>query len=142
MKHFAKCILLRYETALSLQWTELPLSSLSMAEVLKWTPDETHQCEAIADMKVADAARLFGFTPLLISGFACAASAVDELQMASLFRAPERELFRVVAEWRKQLEAAEKRGGETDDLFSPVMADIVGAAAMLPRRKKLPGSKQ
>ena len=143
VKHFAKCILLRYETALSLQWTELPLSSLSMAEVLKWTPDETHQCEAIADMKVADAARLFGFTPLLISGFACAASAVDELQMASLFRAPERELFRVVAEWRKQLEAAEKRGGETEDLFSPVMADFVGAAAAAPsRKKKLPGSKQ
>ena len=79
MKHFATCILFRYENALGLQWTELPLSSLSMAAVLKWTPDETHQCEAIADMKVADAARLFGFMPLLVSGFACAASAVDEL---------------------------------------------------------------
>ena len=143
VKHFTKCVLFRYEQALGLHWAELPLSSLSMAAVLRWTPDETHQCEAIADMKVADAARLFGFSPLLISGFACAASAVDELQMASLFRAPERELFRVVAEWRKQLEAAEKRGGETEDLFSPVMADFVGAAAApLRGKKKLPGSKQ
>ena len=140
VKHFTKCVLFRYEHALGLQWTELPLSSLSMAAVLRWTPDGTHQCEAIADMNVADAARLFGFSPLLISGFACAASAVDELQMASLFRAPERELFRVVAEWRKRLETAEKEGGETDDLFSPVMADFVCAAAKPPRGKKLLGS--
>ena len=62
--------------------------------------------------------------------------------MASLFRAPERELFRVVAEWRKQFEAAEKRGGETDDFFSPVMADFVGAAVTPQCGTKLPGSKQ
>ncbi len=82
------------------------------------------------------------FAPLLISGFACAACAVDQLQMASLLGAPERELFRVFAEWRKKLETAEKEGGETDDLFSPVMADFVGAAAKLPGGKKLPGSKK
>ena len=62
--------------------------------------------------------------------------------MASLFRAPERELFRVVAAWRKKLETAEKEEGETDDLFSPVMADFVDVAAKLPRGKKLPCSEE
>ena len=82
------------------------------------------------------------FAPLLISGFACAACAVDELQMASLFRAPDRELFRVVADWRKEFEKAEKEEGETDDLFSLVMADFVEAAEKLPRGKKLPCSEE
>ena len=74
------------------------MSSLSMPAVLKWTPDGTGQCEAIADMPLGEVVRVFGYSPLLISGFTCFASAVDEFQMASLFRAPERELFRVVAE--------------------------------------------
>ncbi len=93
-KNFAKGILFRYETALGIEWTEPPLSSLSMAAVLKWTPDETGQCDAIVDMPLGEAARVFGYSPLLISGFTCFASAVDEFQMSRLFRAPERDLSR------------------------------------------------
>ena len=133
-KHFAKCVLLRYETALQIQWAEPPLCSLSMAAVLKWTPDETGQCDAIANMALGEAVRVFGYSPLLVSGFACFASAVDELQMSLLFRAPERDLFGVVAKWRKELEAASPEIETVvfqADLFSPVMADFCEAAAQL-----------
>ena len=105
-KHFAKCMLFRYETALEIEWTEPPLGSLSMAAVLQWTPDERGFCDVIADMPLREAVRVFGYSPLLISGFACFASAVDEVQMACLFQAADRDLFGVVAKWRKELEAA------------------------------------
>ena len=96
---------------------------------------EHGQCEAIADMPLGEVVRVFGYSPLLISGFTCFASAVDEFQMSCLFRAPERDLFGVVAKWRKELETASAEEGETDgflsDLFSPVMVDFCDAAGQL-----------
>ncbi len=82
------------------------MCSLSTEAVLKRTPDETGQCDVIADMFLGEAAGVFGSSPLLISGFACFESAVEELQLSCLFRAPKRDLFGVVAKWRKELETA------------------------------------
>ena len=130
-KHFAKCILYEYETELGLDWMLPPLCSLSMADVLRWTPDETHQCDAILEMSTGKAACIFGCSPLAISGHACFASAVDADQVHDLFRACDRDLFAVVARWQKELEAAwaeDDSGGLLLDMFSPVMLDFCDAA--------------
>ena len=131
-KLFAKRMLNRYEASLGIDWTVPPLCSLSMTDVLRWTPGEVHQRDAILDALAGEAARLFGFSPLASSGHVGFVSTVDSVHASMLFRTPDRELFGFVARWHRELEAAwedDDSGGFLLDHVRPAMSDFGEAAA-------------
>ena len=125
IKHFTRSVLLAWDDLVwHIDWASPPFDSMKMKQVLRWTPDENHECDPVANLTCKEVHRAFGLSPLWVSCWACFAGFLTASDEEALLRTPERQFLRPVESFEKALH----NEFSMEDTFTPTMRDFLGVA--------------
>ena len=125
IKHFTRSVLLAWDDLVwHIDWASSPFDSMKMKQVLRWTPDENHECDPVANLTCKEVHRAFGLSPLWVSCWACFAGFLTASDEEALMRTPERQFLRPVESFEKALH----NEFSMEDTFTPTMRDFLGVA--------------